>query len=137
MNFIRTLCRRITPIVLTAFGFTCLYMPAAQAGMIAPSTYGQTQNGAIGEQRQQLQQFLARDDIRAQLVEMGVNPADAQARVNRLSDQEVATAAERMQQLPAGGDGIIGAIVLIFLILLLTDILGYTDVFPFVKKHAR
>jgi len=69
---------------------------------------------------------------------MGVDPAVAIARVDRLSEQEVATAAERMQQLPAGGDGgIVGAIVLIFLVLLLTDILGVTNVFPFVKKTAR
>lgn len=137
MDFIRTLCRRLAPIVLTSFGFTCLYIPAAQAGMIAPSTYGQTQNGVASEQRQQLQQFLSRDDISAQLVKMGVNPAEAQARVERLSDQEVATAAEHMQQLPAGGNSIIGAIVFIFLVLLITDILGFTNVFPFVKKTAR
>ena len=137
MNFIRTLCRRLAPLVLTSFGFTCLYIPTAQAGMIAPSTYGQTQNGVAGEQRQQLQQFLSRDDISAQLVKMGVNPAEAQARVERLSDQEVATAAKHMQQLPAGGNSIIGAIVFIFLVLLITDILGFTDVFPFVKKTVR
>jgi hypothetical protein len=138
MNFIRTLCRRLAPLVLTSFGFTCLYIPAAQAGMIAPSTYGQTQNGVASEQRQQLQQFLSRDDISAQLVKMGVDPAEAQARVERLSDQEVATAAERVQQLPAGGDGgIVGAIVFIFLVLLITDLLGVTDVYPFVKKTVR
>lgn len=137
MDFIRTLCRRLAPIVLTSFGFTCLYIPAAQAGMIAPSTYGQTQNGVASEQRQQLQQFLSRDDISAQLVKMGVDPAEAQARVERLSDQEVATASKHMQQLPAGGNSIIGAIVFIFLVLLITDILGFTDVFPFVKKTVR
>lgn len=136
MNFIRTLSRRLAPIVLTSFGFTCLYIPAAQAGMIAPSSYGQTQNGA-SEQRQQLQEFLARGDIRTQMVEMGVDPAEAQARVDRLSDQEVVTASKHMQQLPAGGDSFIGAIVFIFLVLLLTDILGFTNVFPFVKKTAR
>lgn len=136
MDLIRTLCRRITPFVLASFGLMSLYIPAAQAGMIAPSAYGQTQNGAASEQRQQLQQFLSRDDIRTQLVDMGVDPADAQARVELLSDQEVATAAQRMQELPAGGS-VVGAIVLIFLVLLLTDILGFTDVFPFVKKHAR
>lgn len=136
MELIRTLCRRITPFVLASFGLMSLYIPAAQAGMIAPSAYGQTQNGAASEQRQQLQQFLSRDDIRAQLIEMGVDPADAQARVELLSDQEVASAAQRMQELPAGGS-VVGAIVFIFLVLLITDILGITDVFPFVKKQVR
>lgn len=136
MDFIRTLCRRISPVVLAAFGLMTLYVPAAQAGMISPSTYAQ-QAPAAGEQRQQLQQFLERDDVRAQLIELGVDPAEAQARVERMSDQEVVTAAARMPELPAGGDSVVGAIVFIFLVLLITDLLGLTDVYPFVKKTAR
>jgi hypothetical protein len=30
---------------------------------------------------------------------------------------------------------IVGAILLVFFVLLITDLLGLTDVFPFVKKH--
>ena len=79
---------------------------------------------------------VARDEIRAELVKLGVDPAEADARVQALSDQEAALAVERMPQLPAGGDGgLIGAIVFIFLVLLLTDLLGLTNVYPFVKKH--
>ena len=62
----------------------------------------------------------------------------AKARVNSLTDEEVSQVARQMDQLPAGGDGlaiIVGAAVLIFLVLLLTDILGLTDVFKFVKKY--
>lgn len=133
MTFIRTLCRRITPFVLAAFGLMSLHIPAARAGMIAPSAYLQQESAA--DPHQQLQQFLDRDEIRAELVKLGVDPAEAQARVQALSDEEATLAAERMQQLPAGGDGVIGAIVFIFLVLLLTDLLGLTDVYPFVKKR--
>lgn len=135
MDRIRHTCRRITPIVLAAFGLLSLYMPIAQAGMIAPSTYAQ--QTSAGAAQQQLQQFLARDDVRARLIELGVDPAQAQARVESLSDQEAKLAAERLQQLPAGGDGggIVGALVFIFVLLLITDLLGLTDVYPFVKKH--
>lgn len=139
MYRIRRTCRRITPFVLAAFGLLSLHMPVAQAGMIAPSTYAQQdiQQGVASDAHRQLQQFLARDEIRAELVKLGVDPAQAQARVETLSDQEAQLAAERLQQLPAGGDGggIVGAIVFIFLVLLLTDLLGLTDVYPFVKKH--
>ena len=134
MDFIRTVCRRISPLVVAAFGLMCLNVPAVQAGMIGPSTYiTQQQQADVAGQRQELQQFLARDDVRAQLIELGVDPAQAQARVDGLSPQEVATVAEQMQQLPAGGS-VVGAIVFIFLVLLITDLLGLTDVFPFVKK---
>jgi hypothetical protein len=99
--------------------------------MIAPSAY--LQQEAQTDPHAQLQQFLARDEIRAELVRLGVDPAVAQARVQALSDAEAAAAVERMPEMPAGG--IIGAIVFIFLVLLITDLLGLTDVYPFVKKH--
>lgn len=133
MDHIRSLCRRIAPFVLAAFGLMSLHIPAAQAGMIAPSAY--LQQEAAADPHEQLQQFLARDEIKAELVKLGVDPAEAQARVQALSDEEAALAVERMPQMPAGGDGIIGAIVFIFLVLLITDLLGLTDVYPFVKKR--
>ncbi|MFN2309549.1 MAG: PA2779 family protein [Gammaproteobacteria bacterium] len=136
MDLIRKLCRRLSPAVLAAFGLMTLYIPVAQAGAISPSTYAQ-QVSPAGEQRQQLAQFLEREDVRAQLISLGVEPAEAQARVARLSDQEAATAAARMQELPAGGNSFIGAVVFIFLVLLITDILGFTNVYPFVKSTAR
>jgi hypothetical protein len=43
-----------------------------------------------------------------------------------------------MDQLPAGGDAVgvlIGASLFVFIVLLITDILGFTDVFPFVKSR--
>ena len=76
---------------------------------------------------------LQRAEVQARLNALGVNPADVQARVAALSDDEVASLAGRLEALPAGGDGIIGAIVLVFLVLLLTDILGVTKVFPFTR----
>jgi hypothetical protein len=54
-------------------------------------------------------------------------------RVAALSDAEAAELAARIESLPAGGIGLVGAIVLVFLVLLLTDILGYTKIFPFTR----
>ena len=82
--------------------------------------------------------FLDREDVQAALIAQGVDPREAKLRVASLSDAEVQQIADRMDQLPAGGSAlgiILGAAVLIFLILLITDILGLTDIFPFVKKH--
>jgi hypothetical protein len=80
--------------------------------------------------------FLARAEVRRELAARGVDPADVQARVAALSDQQARELAARIDQLPAGGDGVgdvLGAIVLIFVILLITDILGLTKVFPFTR----
>jgi hypothetical protein len=77
-----------------------------------------------------------RDRLQARLVAFGADADLIRARVQSLSDDEVATLATRLDQLPAGGDTL-EIILIIFLILLFTDILGLTDVFTFVKKPAR
>jgi hypothetical protein len=81
---------------------------------------------------------MAREDIHAALVRQGIDPAEAQARAEGLSDAEAVRLANVMDRLPAGGSAvgiIVGSILLVFIILLITDILGYTDIFPFTKKH--
>ena len=80
--------------------------------------------------------FLERGDVRAQLESLGVNPADAKARVASLTDDEAAQLAAKIDNLPAGGDAagaLIGALLIVFIVLLITDILGVTHVFPFTK----
>ena len=102
----------------------------AQAGMLPTET-------AIGNPvKERIVGLLERSDVRAQLESLGVNPADAKARVASLSDDEAAQLAAKIDSLPAGGDGVgavIGALVLIFIVLLITDILGLTHIFPFTK----
>ncbi len=103
---------------------------SAQAGMVPTPTI------AAQPAKERIMGLIERSDVRAQLQSFGVNPADAKARVAALTDEEAAQLAARFDSLPAGGDGgasIIGAAVLIFLVLLLTDILGFTHVFPFTK----
>jgi hypothetical protein len=86
--------------------------------------------------RDYLNNLLDREDLKAALVSQGIDPQEAQARIDSLSDAEVNDIVDRLDQLPAGG--VLGTLLiiafLVFLILLLTDIGGYTDVFPFVKK---
>jgi hypothetical protein len=91
------------------------------------------------EARAYITSVLAREDIQTALVARGIDPIEAQARVSTLTDQEAIQFADTMEQLPAGGliGYIIGLTVLVFLVLLVTDILGYTDIFPFVKKTAE
>jgi hypothetical protein len=64
---------------------------------------------------------------------MGVDADAARARVDALTDDEATDLAARIDQLPAGGD-ILGVIFVIFIVLLVTDILGLTKVFPFTRS---
>jgi len=88
---------------------------------------------ALGSDRERIARILDRIDVQSQLQAYGVNAADVKARVGALTDAEAAELAARIDELPAGGVSILGAILIVFLVLLLTDILGYTKVFPFTR----
>jgi len=90
--------------------------------------------------RDHLKTLISRNDIKTALISQGIDPDEAKARVDSLSDSEVIEVADKIEQLPAGGGvfgAIIGAALIVFLVLLITDILGYTDVFPFVKSQKK
>jgi len=89
--------------------------------------------------RENLNQFLKREDVKAIMMAQGISPVEATARVDSLSDAEIMQIADKMDQLPAGGSTfgvIMGTAVIIFIVLLITDILGYTDIFTFVKHPS-
>ena len=77
-----------------------------------------------------------RPELRAKLQEFGVNIEDAQARVAALTDQEAAALARQIGTAPAGGTDVLGFVLVIFIVLLITDIMGFTSVFPFVKHGS-
>ena len=90
--------------------------------------------------RDHLKTLISRNDIKDALISQGIDPDEAKARIDSLSDSEAIAAAEKIKQLPAGGDALgalIGAVLIVFLVLLITDILGFTDVFPFVKSQKK
>ena len=90
------------------------------------------------EARDFINELISREDIQNYLTKQGIDPLEAKVRVDSLTDSEAVMVAEQLEQLPAGGGAIgviIGAALIVFLVLLATDILGYTDVFPFVNKH--
>ncbi|MCP5271476.1 MAG: PA2779 family protein [Burkholderiaceae bacterium] len=89
---------------------------------------------AAGTARQQLASALARDDVAAALRAQGVDPAAVQARVDSLTDAEAQALAARLADAPAGGSDVLGTIVFLFVLLLITDILGFTKVFPFTRS---
>lgn len=88
------------------------------------------------EARAFLNQLLAREDIQNALMAQGIDPREAQARVDSLSDAQAVQAADEFEQLPAAGgffETLLVVAFLVFLVLLITDIAGYTDIFPFVR----
>ncbi|MDA1326047.1 MAG: PA2779 family protein [Proteobacteria bacterium] len=120
-------------VALTIF----LFMPmgVAQAGLV--STDALIDHAQADNDRARVLSFLGREQIRDQIRGLGVDPDEAAARVSALSDVEISKLAGRIDALPAGQDivgPLVGAVVVIFLVLLVTDILGLTHIFPFVRR---
>lgn len=132
MKLLRRLTKPVSHLVVFGLLALSLHLPAAHAGMVGTEA---VVNAAQAQQdRERLHSALSRDDVQAQLLARGVDPAQVQARVDSLTDEEMQTLATNMDQLPAGGS-VVGALVLIFLVLLVTDLLGLTNVYPFVKHN--
>jgi len=88
------------------------------------------------DNRDRVVDFLGRDEVRQALMDQGVDPREAMARVASLSDAELARLAGALDRMPAGGDfgAVLGAALLVFFVLLVTDILGLTHVYSFVNR---
>ena len=109
----------------------------AQAAMVTTDQVIERADQAADRER--VEGLFMREDVRQQLVQLGIDPDEASSRVASLSDEEIQEIAGRLDELPAGEGGVgvvVGAILIVFLVLLITDLLGVTDVFPFVKKKA-
>ncbi len=104
-----------------------------QAAMISTEQLSNSTSTAQSTQdREKIVSMLSRDDVQSQLVMRGIDPTEAKSRVAALTDDEASSLAAQLDKAPAGG--IIGAILLVFFVLVLTDILGFTKIFPFTRS---
>lgn len=99
----------------------------ASAGVIGTTDFlaAQTRAGNLAD----VNAALNREDVRAQLIALGVDPAAAASRVAALSDSELAEVAHQVNTLPAGGDGLLAVIGIVFIVLIILDLTGVTHVF--------
>jgi hypothetical protein len=107
----------------------------AQAGVVGTEEAIRAESAATAQplDRGALRALLDRDDVRSQLQAYGVDPRAARERVDALTDEEVEQLAGRIGSLPAGAS-VLGVLFSVFIILLITDILGLTKVFPFTRS---
>jgi glutamate mutase epsilon subunit len=125
-----TFKRLIASLVIASTALMGLPM-TAQAAIVSTDEAMSTPVAAANRDR--VNTFLTRADVRKALQEQGVNGDAAVERVKAMSDTEVTQLAGRIDQAPAGGD-ILGILFTIFIVLLVTDIMGLTKVFPFTRS---
>jgi hypothetical protein len=88
------------------------------------------------EARNAIKTILAREDAQAVLRAQGIDPLEAMARVDSLTDTEARRIAGEIEDLPAGGGFLVTVLMvvgIIVVILIITDAMGYTNVFTFVR----
>ncbi|MEQ9106776.1 MAG: PA2779 family protein [Limnobacter sp.] len=85
------------------------------------------------QDRSELKQFFDREDIAKALQARGVSPEAAKARVDSMTEEEAQKLAAHIENAPAGA-GVLGILFTVFIVLLVTDILGLTKVFPFTRS---
>jgi hypothetical protein len=130
-----SLSRIVARVLVVSLGTLGLPIPAAQAELVPTDRVETTRQEQLSA-REILGSLFDRGDVRAALERHGVDADDAKARVDALSDDEVARLATRFDSLPAAGNGFESALwlgFLVFVVLLVTDILGFTKVFSFTR----
>ena len=116
--------KRLVAGVMTA----CLMSAGAPAyaGMVGTEALAQAQ--VQQDSRAAVDAFLARADVKQQLVAWGVAPEQAESRVASLSESELQQLAMTIGDQPAGGDALV-IVGIVFLVLLILELVGVTNVF--------
>ena len=130
----KTSTRWMTRLIAVCLSFAG-FMTSAQATLVSTEQVAASEGvTSAADQRAYVNSMLTRADVAAALQERGIDLEQAQARVAALTDAEVAHVAHTLDTAPAGASDVLGTIVFIFLLLLITDILGFTKIFPFTRS---
>ena len=135
MFYIRKYCRFLAFPMAALMMAVSMPMGVAQAALV--STDQVVAKSQVEADRMRIAALIMREDVQRQLRAEGIDSDEALARIATLSDAEVEQIAARVDAIPAGQgvvETVVGALLVIFIVLLVTDLAGLTDVFPFVKK---
>jgi len=121
-------CKRGLTLVLATL--IAVPMPqVVQAGVIGTQTAIEIDDRS--ERIENINSLLARDEVRGALMELGVSPDDATARVEKMTDSELLMLEQQLDQLPAGGSfvGVVGIVAIVLIILELLDVTDFFTAF--------
>lgn len=109
-----------------------IIMPMAplQAAIIGNETLINQAPSALT--RDNMQELLGQESARQQMQAWGISPELITARINRLTDAELARINQETDTLKAGGTNVLGVLLIIFIVFVITDVIGATNIFPFI-----
>lgn len=130
MPELRGYLKHISLVMIAVLAMATTFSSVANAAMV--STGDMIQQEQTQLDRQQLLNMLEKQEVQEKLSELGVSKDTVAERINNLTSAELADFEQQLAEAPAG-EGVVGVIVLFFLVFIVTDMLCATDLFPFVR----
>jgi hypothetical protein len=81
--------------------------------------------------KQQVLDLINTSEVQQKLMNLGVSPEDAKLRIDSMTNSELTAFNQQMNEMPAGG--IVGTIVTVLVVVAVLDLMGLTDVYPFIR----
>ncbi len=122
--------KRLT-VALASVALLFVQVSPTYASMV--STASALQKEQLSVDRLALAEMVDRQAVKEQLLELGVEPQAAKERVAAMTDEEIRQLNQHLAEMPAGGD-VLGVLLIVFIVFVITDMLGATDIFPFVHS---
>jgi len=119
--------------VIACFSATVLMTGTVHAEAISSDSVMQTQAAQFN--KQQLIGMVSRADVQNKLTALGVDSNEAIARINAMTDSEIAQLNAEINDAPAGG--IVGAVLTVLAVIAILDLAGVTDVYPFIRPISN
>ena len=115
--------------ILVSVSLVSSYTAQAWAGVVST---GQVLQQEAAIDTASLVSALDREDVREQLVDMGVDPEQAKLRIAALDDEQIGAIQADMDALPTGG-GVLEVVLAVLVVLVILDLVGVTNIFPFLR----
>ena len=130
MSELRAYLRQISLVMVAVLTLATTFSTVAHAGMVGTGDMIQQEQTQLD--RQQLLSLLEKQEVQDKLAELGVSKDQVADRINNLTPAELAEFEQQLAKAPAG-EGVVGVVVLLFVLFVVTDLLCATDLFPFVR----
>ncbi len=105
---------------------TCL--PSVSYGSImSTQTLIEAQQSREDSDRDRVEKFIARENVRDQMIALGADPTEVQDRLGALTEEELRLLNENIDTLPAGG--LLAVLGVVFVVLIILELTGVTNIF--------
>ena len=119
--------QRTVALLMTICLVTLPVTQTAQAGIIPTETAIEISDRS--QQIDRVNEMLARESVQGVMIKLGVDPADASARVQTLTAEELQALEENLAELPAGGVGVVEVVGIVAIVLIVLELLNVTNFF--------